>query len=102
MALDLQKQKREQLRWLILETLNSARPIGANEGLILNVVNDVQGGVTNLELRRELDYLVDRDLVDISKKESGMWHAELTRYGVDVVEYTVECEPGIARPRKYW
>jgi hypothetical protein len=102
MALDLEKQKREQLRWLILETLNSARPIGANEGLILNVVNEIQGGVTLLELRRELDYLVDRDLVEVSKKDTPMWHAELARYGVDVVEYTVECDAGIARPRKYW
>ena len=102
MAIDLEKQKREQLRWLILETLNSARPIGANEGLILNVVNEVQGGVTTLELRRELDYLADRGLVKLTGKESPMWHAELTRDGVDVVEYTVGCDAGIARPRKYW
>lgn len=102
MAIDLEKQKREQLRWLILETLNSARPIGANEGLILNVANDVQGGVTLHELRRELDYLSDRELVEVSKKDTPMWHGELTRHGVDVVEYTVECDPGINRPRKYW
>ena len=27
--------------------------------------------------------------------------ADLTRHGVDVAEYTVDCEPGIARPAKY-
>jgi hypothetical protein len=27
--------------------------------------------------------------------------AELTRYGVDIVEYTIACEPGIARPKKW-
>lgn len=102
MSIDIDKAKREQLRWLILETLNAARPIGANEGLILNVVNDAQGGVTAHELRRELDYLADRELVDVTGKSSPMWHAELTRVGVDVVEYTVDCDPGIARPRKYW
>lgn len=100
--MDLEKQKREQLRWLILETLNSARPIGANEGLILNVVNEVQGGVTHLEMRRELGYLVERKLVEVTGKQSAVWHAELTRDGVDVVEYTVGCDAGIARPRKYW
>lgn len=100
--IDIEKQKREQLRWLILITLNSARPIGANEGLILNVVSDIQGGVTPLELRRELDYLADRELVELTNKNSPVWHAELMRYGVDVVEYTVDCDPGIARPRKYW
>lgn len=99
--IDIEKQKREQLRWLILEILNSARPLGANEGLILNVVNDIQGSVTTLELRRELDYLQDRKLVEV-KSNQAIWHAELTRYGVDVVEYTVDCDAGIARPRKYW
>lgn len=101
--MDLEKQKREQLRWLILEILNSARPVGANEGLILNVANEVQGGVTTLEMRRELDYLTDRELVTVTGKDHHhTWHAELTRHGVDVVEYTVACDPGIARPRKYW
>lgn len=102
MAIDMEKHKREQLRWLILETLNSARPIGANENLILNVANEIQGGVTNLELRRELDYLCDRGLISVNGKNSPVWHAELTRDGVDVAEYTVECDAGIARPRKYW
>jgi len=100
--IDIEKHKRESLRWLILETLNSARPIGAGEGLILNVVNEIQGQVTHLELRRELDYLQDRELVCVTGKDSAVWHAELNRHGVDVVEYTVECDPGIARPRKYW
>jgi hypothetical protein len=102
MAIDIEKAKREQLRWLILETLNAARPIGANEGLINQTVSDIQGGVTILELRRELDYLEDRELVKITGKNSPVWHAELTRTGVDVVEYTVDCDAGIARPKKYW
>jgi hypothetical protein len=101
-GIDIEKQKREQLRWLILETLNSARPIGANEGLMLNVVNDIQGQVTGRELRLELDYLTDRGLVSITGKDTPIWHAELTRDGVDVVEYTVVCDAGIARPKKYW
>lgn len=100
--MDIEKQKREQLRWLILETLNAARPIGANEGLVLQTVNDVQGGVTMIELRRELDYLEERGLVKITGKDSPVWHAELNRDGIDVVEYTVSCDPGIARPKKYW
>ncbi|MNW20815.1 hypothetical protein D3C71_2213900 [compost metagenome] len=57
---------------------------------------------TELELRRELDYLADRELVKLTKEPSGRWFATLTRYGTDVVEYTVDCEPGIARPSKYW
>ncbi len=101
MEIDLEKGRRENLRWLILVTLNAARPVGAAEGLVLTCVNDVLRQVTSVELRRELDYLADRDLVDV-ERVGPQWHADLTRTGVDVVEYTVECEPGIARPQKYW
>lgn len=102
MQVDLEKQKREQLRWLVLLTLNAARPIGANEHLILQTVQDVPVPVTQLELRRELDYLADRKLITLSGQDGPVWFAELTRHGVDVVEYTVSVEPGIARPKKYW
>lgn len=100
--MDQAKARREHLRWLILLTLNNARPIGAFEGPILSVAQSEYPDATALELRRELDYLDDRELVEISRKPDGRWFAELTRYGVDVAEYTVDCDPGIARPGKYW
>ena len=58
--------------------------------------------VTPMEVRKELDYLEGRSLVKLRKEPSGRWWSDLTRYGVDIVEYTVSCEPGIARPEKYW
>lgn len=102
MQIDLARARREALRWLILLTLNNARPIGAYEGPILAVAQSEYPDATPLELRRELDYLADRKLVDLTKKPDGRWFAELSRYGVDLAEYTVDCEPGIARPTKYW
>ena len=99
---DLAKTRRESLRWLILLTLNNARPLGAFEEVVLVVAQSVYPDATALEARRELDYLHDRDLVTIDKQPSGRWHAELTRHGVDIAEYTVDCQPGIARPVKYW
>lgn len=99
---DFAKIRRENLRWLILLTLNHARPVGAHETMILSTVQAVYPDATPHELRRELDYLEDRELIDITKEPSGSWRAELTRYGVDIAEYTVDCEPGIARPVKYW
>lgn len=100
--IDLARVRREALRWLILLTLNNARPMGAYEGPVLSVAQSVYPDATPLEMRRELDYLHDRELVKVRKEPSGLWHADLTRYGVDVAEYTVDCEPGIARPAKYW
>lgn len=99
---DAAKVRREALRWLILLTLNNARPIGAYEGPILAVAQSEYPDATAHELRRELDYLADRELVAVRKEPSGRWFAELSRAGVDVAEYTVDVEPGIARPAKYW
>lgn len=99
---DMAKIRREHIRWNILLTLNNARPIGAHEEVVLSVIQAIYRDATHLELRRELDYLADRELVDLRKEPSGRWFADLTRYGVDVAEYTVVCDPGIARPEKYW
>lgn len=99
---DIAKQRREYIRWLIILTLNNARPIGCGERLILSVVQAEHADSTPLEVRRELDYLHERELVEVTKSPDGKWSAKLTRYGVDLAEYNIDCEPGIARPVKYW
>lgn len=100
--IDHARLRREAIRWLILLTLNNARPVGAFESLVLTVAQSEYPDATALELRRELDYLHERALVQVDKQPTGRWHAGLTRHGVDVAEYTVAVEPGIARPAKYW
>ena len=99
---DQAKVRRESMRWNILLTLNNARPIGAYEELVLSTIQAIYPDATALELRRELDYLDGRELVQLAKQPGGRWHATLTRAGVDLAEYTTECEPGIARPARYW
>ena len=102
MAIDMAKQRREFLRWNILLTLNNARPMGAPEEFVGTCVQGVINDVTALELRRELDYLEERGLIKIDRNPNGQWRADLTRDGIDLAEYTVDCDPGIARPAKYW
>jgi hypothetical protein len=102
MGLDTAKIRRETMRWNILLTLNNARPMGAYEELIHATVQSINPDATALEVRREIDYLADRKLVDLKKEPGGRWFADLTHYGVDVAEYTIDCLPGIARPVKYW
>lgn len=99
---DMNKVRRETMRWNIILTLNNARPIGAAEELILSVVQAISPDATPVEVRRELDYLEERELVKIIREPSGHWSGGLTRHGVDLAEYTVDCDPGIARPKKYW
>lgn len=102
MGVDSAKARREHMRWLLILTLNNARPVGAYEEVALSTVQAMYPDATQLEVRRELDYLADRKLVELDKQPSGRWFAELNRYGVDIAEYTIDCEPGIARPAKYW
>ena len=100
--IEFEKNKRAHVRWLILLTLDHARPIGAAESLILTTIQSVPMQLTALELRREMDYLAGRDLVELRGRDTARWHAKLTSEGVDFVEYTSESIPGIARPEKYW
>ncbi len=98
---DLQKARREAIRWQILLTLNNARPIGCYEKIILTVIQAEFPDTTQQEIRRELDYIDGRELVAIIKEPDGRWKSKLTRYGIDFVEYTIPAQPGIARPEKY-
>ena len=100
--IDAEKDRREFMRWIILLALSRSAPNGAYEELILNTVRGVIPDATDLEIRTYLGYLSHRNLIDLRKEPSGHWYAELNRNGIDVAEYTVECEPGIARPPKYW
>ena len=99
---DHAKVRRESMRWNLINTLDKARPHTSSEQFLLQVMQAIYPDATALEVRRELDYLADRDLVELKKQPSGTWFADLTRYGVDIAEYTIECDPGIARPVKYW
>lgn len=100
--MDIAKVRREMMRWNIVLTLNNARPIGASEELVRSVVQAISPDATHVEVRRELEYLEARELVKIHREPAGHWRAELTRHGVDLAEYTVDCDAGIARPVKYW
>jgi hypothetical protein len=102
MTTDPARIRREHLRWNCLLTLNNARPIGAFCESLLAVAQAVYPDATSLEVRQALDYLEARDLVEIDRQPHGRWHVKLSRYGIDIAEYTVSCEPGIARPEKYW
>lgn len=100
--LDLEKAARESTRWYILKALDAGRPYSVGEDVLLRALVDSKFHLTPRQIRIELDYLADRKLIDLKGKdeESEHWEAELTAIGVDVVEYTVPCNPGIARPPK--
>ena len=93
------KERRERIRWFILRALDVARPEGSYVPSVTDVVSTVYADVTELEIKREMDYLAERDLIELKVDPTGRWFAKLERFGVDLVEYAVDCEPGIARPK---
>ena len=99
-SVDLATAQREELRWLILLALNAARPVGTSEVIVRRALDPVVPGVTDLEIRREMDYLAERDLVNIERNRP-VWFAKINRHGIDIVDYTVACHAGIARPAKW-
>ena len=98
----IEKSKLESSRWEILRILDIAGWQGTTETVILSTLRAMWVDVTKDYVRNQLDYLANRDLIKLHKKEIEPWAASLDRYGKDVVSYSVECEPGIARPEKYW
>jgi hypothetical protein len=100
--MDMEKTRRESIRWHILVAVNSGAPYPVAEPLVLAAVQAIPLECTALELRRQLDYLEDRRLVELKRHEGAPWTAELTRHGVDYVEYNLDGQPGISRPKKYW
>lgn len=100
--IDEQKTRREFTRWGLVKALYNAHPLGAAEEHLLAIIQGVYPDATQRELRRELDYLFDRKLIEVEKQPDGRWRATIARYGVDLAEYNIACEPGIARPDKYF
>jgi len=98
--LDMEKVRREEMRWLILRALYAAQPVGTSEVIIRAAFEQIIPDATEMEIRRELDYLKERKLVTV-EKDRQVWFAKINRYGVDLVEYTVSCDPGIARPKRW-
>ncbi len=85
-------------RWTILRTLMVGGHLGATDRMCLDVARAEFLGVTRQALRDEIAYLESRGLVAVERSEVEAWRVTLTRAGRDVVDYTVDCEPGIARP----
>lgn len=99
MSLDLTRIRRESIRWYLLVAANVSRPQGIYVEGMLPIIQAVYADATERELRIELDYLEERDLVKIKRDGMDRWFVELTRHGIDLAEYTTQVEPGIARPR---
>ena len=94
------KARRELVRWQLLVCLHISAPQGMRLPALKPIIAATYADVTEAELQRNLDYLHERELIHMHTDPLGGVVAKLDRFGFDLVEYTVECDPGIARPSK--
>ena len=97
--IDIAKIRREDIRWHLLQAINLSRPVGIYTEPLLVIVRSVYPDATHQEVRLNLDYLEEREMVRITKDAMDRWMVELTRTGIDFVEYTIDAQPGVARPK---
>ncbi len=93
------KARREAIRWHLLSAVDLSRPVGIYTEALLPIVQSVYPDATHQEIRRELDYLEAREMVAIARDPVDRWFVDLTRTGIEFVEYTIDAQPGVARPR---
>lgn len=100
-VIDLEQKQREEARWRILRVVDAGGAVPVSEHVIWRVLDDINISLSLNQVRRELGYLSDLGLLELSGLESDIWFAKLTAGGVDVIEYTAKAPAGVARPRKY-
>ena len=86
-------------RWYLLVALHTSGHVGCNEQWLRHSLRSIFPVATTVQWVRDLlDYLERRHLITIRRQHGESWWVHLDRYGYDVVEGSVECDPGIARP----
>lgn len=95
---DLDAAGYAEQRFAILQALYSARFNFAGESAIAGELRDAGYEPTKHSLHRDLKYLSDRQLCEISKAANGVWRARLTANGCDLLEYTTPDVKGVLRP----
>ena len=93
------KARREAIRWHLLSAVDLSRPVGIYTEALLPIIHSVYPDATHQEVRRELDYLETREMCSIARDPLERWFVSLTRTGIEFVEYTLDAQPGVARPR---
>lgn len=84
MNIDMEKARREELRWVILRALYAAQEIGTTEVIVRSAIEEVIPDVTDIEIRRALDYLEKRQLV-LVERNRPCWFAKVNNHGIDFV-----------------
>ncbi len=87
----------QTIRRCILDMLNTAGTMGANENMIRTFLTSAGFVVLGHEVRRHLEYLDNLKAIEIIDRDRATWAARILPYGVDIVEFAVKAPAGIAK-----
>ena len=87
----------EWARWGLLSVAFQGGAFGASDEMSQAVIAD-ERPMTIKEIRAELHYLEERQLIKITKHDVKAWRFVLTNHGRDFVDGTIAARPGIYRP----
>lgn len=99
MPIDMNKSRREGMRWYVLLALHRGEPVGCGDTMLRDIMDDIYDSVTPNELQQQLNYLERCLLVTIERSPLNKWHGKLTAAGIDFVEYVSDDRKGIKRPK---
>lgn len=97
-AANLERARVAMTRYRILAILDVSRPYPVGETVLANVLSDVDLQATQSDIRRAMQYLADKKLIELNAPRDRHWEARLLPDGVDYVEGHRADDPGILRP----
>ena len=87
------------MRWDILEALNQIAPDWIREDVLSRALEKSHLLPPGANIRRELDYLEQKQFILIDKEAGAQWLLKLSATGIDYLEYSAPEIMGIDRPR---
>ena len=93
----LLQQKREDMRWRLLEVANFAGATGLTDSMAFPIMHELFPYATLTTVQDELDYLEKKELIALQKGAAD-WRYTLSATGIDCVQGNIECPAGIRKP----
>lgn len=100
--IDVEAQRNRLRRLRLLQTLSMNRPHPMGDGLIRQALKaDIDLAFTQSSIRKGLEYLQGRSLVEFVTQTEDVWVAKITPDGIDYLEGHGADIAGVARPSEF-
>jgi len=92
--------RQKMIRYRLLKVLDASRPNPLGEGLIKQVLVDVDLDASLQDVRKAMQYLEDKKFIEVTH-ELSHWLGRLLPDGVDFLESPDATDNGISKPEDF-